>query len=233
MQVAILAGGLATRLKPLTNRLPKSLVAVWGRPFLAYQLDFIKSNGIRDVVLCVGYQGESIERHFGDGTKLGLNISYSYENERLLGTAGALKNAEPLLEDNFFVMYGDSYLFLNLASVWAYFNGFSRLGLMVVYQNYNRYDRSNVAVDGNLVKQYSKQNRTRDMVYIDYGVSLLKKRALELVPADHVYSLEALFQQLIQERELLAYEANMRFYEIGSLQGLGEFRELVWQGGVL
>lgn len=230
MQVAILAGGLATRLRPLTDNVPKSLVKIGAKPFLQYQLDFLKEGGIGDVVLCVGHQGEKIERYFGDGSQSGLSIRYSYEKERLLGTAGALKNAGHLLGDEFFTMYGDSYLSLDFTSVMSYFNDFKKLGLMVVYKNRNRYEPSNVAIDGTLVREYTKKEKTEDMTYIDYGTSILRKKALELIPPNQPYSLGELFGKLIPQQELLAYEVDKRFYQIGSKEGLEEFRMFVSRG---
>jgi len=162
-----------------------------------------------------------------------VNLKYSHEKTELLGTAGALKNAEQLLEDRFFVMYGDSYLFIDFTTAMSYFNRFDELGLMVVYKNHDHYDRSNVVVEDSLVKQYSKKDRTEGMVYVDYGASILRKEALELVPYNHVYSLDELFAQLIREKQLLAYEVNKRFYQIGSPEGLEEFRKCILQGEVL
>lgn len=233
MQVVILAGGRATRLRPLTDKVPKSLVEICGKPFLQYQLDFLKEGGVREVVLCIGYLGKEIEKYFGDGGKFGMNIKYSYEKEQLLGTAGALKNAEQLLQGQFFVMYGDSYLFLDFAAIMSYFNEFNKLGLMVVYKNYDRYERSNVVVEGSLVKQYSKKERAEGMVYIDYGVSILRKKVLQLVPQNQAYSLEELFHQLIEKKGLLSYEVNKRFYQIGSPEGLEEFRRYISQREML
>lgn len=229
MQVAILAGGLATRLRPLTKEVAKSMIAIQGKPFLEYQLELLRKNGIRDIVLCIGYQADQIEGYFGDGKGFGVNISYSYEREQLLGTAGALRNAEGLLEDDFFVMYGDSYLSLNFAEVMSYFRKFNKLGLMVVYKNYDHYDKSNVVIEDNRVKQYSKKEKTADMVYIDYGASILSKKALELIPQNHAYSLEELFSELIDKQGLLAYEVKERFYQVGSSRGLEEFRRYIWQ----
>lgn len=227
MQVAILAGGLATRLRPLTEEIPKSLIQVQGRPFLEYQLEFLKKSGVRDVVLCIGYMGEQIEKYFDDGKKFGVNIKYSYENKQLLGTAGALKNAERLLEDEFFVLYGDSYLFLDFTAAMCYFKKFDKLGLMTVYKNYDCYDTSNVVVEDRFVKKYSKNAKTEDMIYVDYGASILRKKPLELVPPNEVYSLEKLFALLIEQGELLGYEVDKRFYQIGSAKGLEEFSKYV------
>ena len=226
MQVAILAGGLATRLGELAQDQPKSMVRVLGKPFLEYQLDLLKKNGVREVVLCIGHLGEQIETHFGDGGRFEMNLKYSRES-RPLGTAGALKNAHRLLNDIFFTMYGDSYLFIDFQAMMSYFTSRNKLALMSVYKNCDRYDSSNTVVQGGLVKRFSKQEKTEDMVYIEYGVNLFKKRVLDLVPQGEPYGLEALFPQLIQKEELLAFEAKERFYEVGSSGGLGEFREYI------
>jgi MurNAc alpha-1-phosphate uridylyltransferase len=227
MQAAILAGGLATRLRPLSEAIPKSLILIQGKPFLEYQVEFLKEGGIEDIILCVGHLKEQIESYFGNGSRFGVNIRYSKEKEQLLGTAGALKNAENLLNDVFFVMYGDSYVFLDFREVLKFFYRFDKSGLMVVYKNKNLYDTSNVSIDGNLVKIYSKAEQTSDMVYIDYGVSLLRKRVLELVPKNEYYSLEAVFSYLVRQKDLLAYPVKQRFYEIGSREGLIEFQEYI------
>ena len=227
MQVAILAGGLATRLRPLTEKLPKSLVLIQGKKFLEYQLEFLKANGVTDVVLCIGHLGEQIEKNFGDGGKFGVKIRYSDEGKKLLGTAGALKKAEKLLEDEFFVMYGDAFLFLDFPNLMCYFKNQNKSALMAVYKNRGRYDKSNTVVEGNFVRRYSKQDKTGEMEYIDYGANILQKKTLELVPMDRPYSLEELFLILIEQNELLAFEVKERFYEIGSPGGLKEFRKYV------
>jgi NDP-sugar pyrophosphorylase family protein len=227
VQVAILAGGLATRLKPITDEIPKSMVMINGRPFLEYQLGFLERGGVEEIILCVGYLGEQIERYFGNGSNFGVTLKYSYENERLLGTAGALKNAERYLKDRFFVIYGDSFIFLDFTSVMSYFNSYDKLGLMTVYKNHDSYELSNVVVEGDIVKHYSKKNRTEGMVYVDYGASVLRKNALGFVPQGQFWTLEVLLAQLIGHRELLAYEVNERFYQIGSPEGLEEFKRYI------
>jgi len=232
MQVAILAGGLATRLRPLTEQTPKSMIRILGKPFLEYQVGLLKRNKVEDIVLCIGYLGEQIEGYFGDGRGFGVNIKYSREGEQLMGTAGALKRAETLLEDKFFTLYGDSYLFPDFAAVMSYFEGQNKLALMTVYKNYNRYDKSNTVVAGNLVKYYSKKEKTEDMVYIEYGANIFKKRVLEFIPEGQPYTLEALFPRLIEQEELLAYEVHKRFYQIGSPEGLEEFKRYVLQSEV-
>jgi len=224
MQIAILAGGLATRLGNLARNKPKSMLKIQGKVFLEYQLEFLRRGGVGNIILCIGYMGEQIERHFGNGRKYGVNLSYSLE-DKLLGTAGALKNAEALLNDTFFTLYGDSYLFLDFSSAMSYFESQNKLALMTVYKNYDHYDRSNTAVEGNLVKRFSKKERTEDMVYIEYGVNIFKKETLKMIPENQYYSLDELFPRLIEIEQLLAFEVKERFYEIGSPQGLKDFEE--------
>ena len=226
MQVAILTGGLATRLGDLTRNQPKSMLKIRGKTFLEYQLELLRRGGIKNIVLCLGHMGEQIERHFGNGRKYGVSIKYSLE-DKLLGTAGALKKAEAWLNDVFFTMYGDSYLFLDFSLVMSHFKSQNKLALMTVYKNYDRYDRSNTAVEGNLVKKFSKRKKTKDMVYIEYGANIFRKEALDMIPENQDYSLDDLFPRLLEMDELLAFEVKERFYEIGSPQGLNEFKEFV------
>lgn len=226
MQMVILAGGKGTRLGNLVKNLPKSLVKIQGKPFLEYQLEFLKKNDIRDIILCVGHLGTQIKEMFGDGSSFDMNIRYSTEDQ-LLGTAGAIKKAEPMLDDIFFTMYGDSYLFLNFKEVMRFFEVNNKLALMTVYKNNNLYDRSNSAIADNLVKKYSKTDVTPDMVYIDYGVNVFRKQALGLIQKNLYCSLETVFPQLIAKNELLAYEVGERFYEIGSINGIREFTNYV------
>ena len=226
MQVAILAGGLATRLGDLTENQPKSMVKINHKPFLEYQLELLKTAGIEDVVMCLGYKAEQIERHFGNGKRYGVDIKYSIE-DKPLGTAGALKKAETLLNDIFYTMYGDSYLFLDFDAAMRYFKSQNKLALMSVYKNCDRYDRSNTVVKGNLVKKFSKAEKSVDMVYIEYGANIFRKESLSAIPDNQFYSLDEFFPYLIEKEELLAYEVNKRFYEIGSTLGIKEFEEYI------
>jgi NDP-sugar pyrophosphorylase family protein len=232
MQMAILAGGLGTRLRPLTSEVPKALIPIGGKPFLHHQIELLKRQGIRDIVLCVGHLAEKVQDYFGDGRWLGVRIKYSEEKGSLLGTAGAIKKAEPLLGDDFFLMYGDSYLMIDYQEIMRYFRRFHRLGLMVVWKNLDRLDRSNVSAKGNLVTAYNKDQKSSDMVYINYGLSVLRKEALVFIPPGRPFSQEEFYQILIDRRELLAFEVGQRFYEIGSPRGLEEFEMLVASGAV-
>ena len=230
--MVILAGGLGTRLRPLTSEVPKALIPIGGKPFLHHQIDLLKRRGIRDIVLCVGHLGDRVKDYFGDGRWLGVRIKYSEEESQLLGTAGAIKNAEPLLRDDFFLMYGDSYLMIDYREIMRYFRRFDRLGLMVVWRNVDRFERSNVMVEGNLVTAYNKDQKSPDMVYINYGLSVLRKEALAFIPAGRPFSQEDFYQILIDQGELLTFEVEQRFYEIGSPKGLEEFGMLIASGGV-
>jgi len=226
MQAVIIAGGLATRLGEVTKNIPKSLLEINGKPFLQYQLDFLKANSVTDVILCIGHLGHLIQQRFGDGSAYGVNIRYSLENKPL-GTAGAIKNAGHLLNDIFFTIYGDSYFSLDFKAIYNYFLAREKQALMTVLLNRNRYDRSNTAVSGEIVTKYDKVNTTAEMVYIDYGLNLFRKSVLQLIPDNTHYGLEQVFQSLIMRRELLAYEVKERFYEIGSPAGLAEFRKIM------
>jgi len=232
MQAVILAGGPGTRLKPITEKIPKAMILIGGKPFLELQLNLLKRHGISDIVLCIGHLGEKIKEYFGDGRKFGVEIRYSEETEKLLGTGGGLKKTVDLLDDVFFVTYGDAYLILDYQNVMRHFKKTNKLGLMVVYKNFDRYDKSNVVVEKGLVKIYSKKRKAPNMVYIDFGVSVLRKKALDLIPEGKVADLEELYQELIRRKELLAFETGQRFYEIGSPEGLKEFEELISSGQI-
>src|SRR6185437_11202990 len=175
--VALLAGGLATRLRPITESIPKALVEIAGRPFIDHQLDLLKSNGIRTVVLCLGYRGEMLQDYLGDGAARGMKLFYCFDGEKLLGTGGALRRAGHLLGDLFWVMYGDSYMDIAYADVLAHFGASPALGLMTVIRNDNRWDKSNVVFEQGRLVRYDKKHPTPSMKHIDYGVALLRRAA--------------------------------------------------------
>jgi len=227
MQIVVLCGGKATRLYPLTKKIPKSMIKFERKPFLEHQLDLFKKNRIFDIVLCVGYKAEQIKKYFGNGKNFGVEIKYSSDKKKLLSTGGALKKAENLLEDSFLVMWGDSYLPFNFQKAIKFFKKFDKFGAMTVFKNLNKYEPSNVEVEKNLVKSYSKKRKTKKMKYIDYGVSIFKKEALKFIPKNKVYDLTKLQQTLIKKKQLLAYPAEKRFYQIGSPDGLEEFKNYI------
>ena len=227
MQMVILCGGLATRLGNIAKKTPKSMIKIKDKPFLEYQIENIKRHSIKDIILCVGHLSEQIENHFGNGDKFGVNIKYSYDTDKPLGPIGALKNAESLVNEIFFIMYGDSYLNVDFKKIASYFSNHNKLGLMVVYKNYNKFDKSNLIVKGNMIIAYGEKERTNDMIYIDYGTSLLNKKVLNLIPKNTFYTTGQLFSNLISKNELLAYEVKERFYHIGNPDSLREFRDFI------
>lgn len=231
MQIAILAGGLGTRLGALTARRPKSMVDVAGRPFLAWQLDLLRRHGVTDVVLCVGHLADEIRGHFGVGADFGVRIRYSDEGDRRLDTAGALKWAEPLLAEAFFVLFGDSYLRFDYRAIMEHFLARDRLGLMVVHRNEDRWDRSDIRVEGDCVTAYAGTPEP-GMVHINAGLSVLRREALASLERGRPASLQGLYATLIPPRQLLAWETRQRFYEVGSPAGLEEFRRLAVAGGI-
>jgi len=225
--VAILAGGLATRLRPITEKIPKSLVSVAGKPFLAHQLELLQSRGLRRAVLCVGYLGEMIQRDFGDGSAFGLRLDYSFDGPKPLGTGGAVKRALPLLGNEFFVLYGDSYLPVEYRPIAEFFRHSGKLGCMTVYRNEGRYDTSNVVFRDGEIAVYDKKNHPPEMRHIDYGLSLFKAPVFESYSANQPFDLAEVMGKLVREKQLAGYEVRERFYEIGSPTGLAELESLL------
>ena len=220
--VAILAGGLATRLRPMTEKIPKSLVEVAGRPFVDHQLALLRSQGYTHVVLCLGYLGEMVERYVGDGTRYGMQIAYSTDWPKLLGTGGALRQALPRLGASFFVLNGDSYLPCDFKRVEEAFNASRMSALMTVFKNDDRWDRSNAVYREGKVLRYDKQNRSADMHYIDYGLVALRAELLEPREQSVAFDLAEVLTPLAAEGRLAGLEVDERFYEVGSPAGLAE-----------
>jgi N-acetyl-alpha-D-muramate 1-phosphate uridylyltransferase len=222
LPVAILAGGLATRLRPITEKIPKSLIEVAGEPFIVRQLDYLHRQKVREVVLCVGHLGDMIKAVVGDGSHFGLEVSYSMDGPVLLGTGGALRRASGLLGEASFVLYGDSYLPVDFSAVEAEFWASNQPALMTVLYNQDRFDKSNVLfVDGKLL-EYNKAAPRADFAYIDYGLTIVKLKVLESYPANEPFDLAALYHGLSLEGRLHGHQVFDRFYEIGSPNGLKE-----------
>jgi NDP-sugar pyrophosphorylase family protein len=225
--VALLAGGLATRLRPITETIPKALVPVAGEPFLAHQLRLLHSQGLRRAVLCVGYLGEMIQEEVGDGSAFGVHLDYSFDGPKLLGTGGALRQALPLLGDAFLVLYGDSYLPIDYPAVIRAFVESGKPGLMTVFHNQGQWDTSNVVFADGTIRCYDKKALTLEMQHIDYGLGILRAETLADRPADQPFDLADVYRDLSRAGLLAGYEVNHRFYEIGSHQGLAELDALL------
>jgi len=220
LPVVILAGGLATRLRPITEKIPKALVEVAGQPFLHHQMRLLAANGVTRVVMSVAYRGEMIEEFLGDGSRYGIEASYSYDGDKYLGTAGAIKKAMPLLGGAFFTLYGDSYLTVPFRDVAQVFFDSGRPALMTVYRNEGKFDTSNVEFADGEIRAYDKKNRTAAMRHIDYGLGVFRASAFAGIGDGEVADLDTLYQDVLRRGELAAYETNERFYEIGTPEGI-------------
>ena len=222
--VAILAGGLATRLRPLTATMPKALLDVDGEPFIAHQLRLVKARGAERIVVCAGYLGEMTQEYVGDGSRFGLQVDFSFDRPQPLGTAGALRHALPLLGPCFFVLYGDSYLPCDYRAVHRAFGRSGQLALMAVFRNEDRWERSNVEFADGRILAYDKAHRTPRMRHVDYGLGIMAARALDDIPDGVPHDLAVLYQRLLSRDELAGLEVDERFHEIGSFEGLEEMR---------
>jgi MurNAc alpha-1-phosphate uridylyltransferase len=218
--VAILAGGLATRLRPITEDIPKSLIEVAGKPFICHQLEYLRKQGVESVILCIGFLGEMIRDVVGDGSRWNMRVTYSPDGPALLGTGGALRQALPFLEDYFFILYGDSYLPLNFSSVEKAYLSSGKKGLMTVLRNRDQWDKSNVEFNDGQIIEYNKTVIRPEMLYIDYGLGVLQSTVLQAYPDSQPFDLSKVYNDLSLAGELAGYEVFERFYEIGSHQGI-------------
>jgi NDP-sugar pyrophosphorylase family protein len=209
--IAILAGGLATRLRPVTETIPKSMVPISGRPFLEHQVEYLRRQGLRRIVVCAGHLGEQIQHYFGN------TLEYSFDGDKPLGTAGALRKALPLLGKEFFVIYGDSYLPTNFAEVSYKFASSGASAQMTVFRNHE----PNVWFEGGKILAYDKVSPKPQMQHIDYGLSMFRAEAFNAVRGG---DLATVFTDLAVAEKLTGFEVSERFYEIGSPAGLAEFR---------
>jgi len=229
MQTVILAGGLAKRLRPLTYDIPKCLVKINGTPFIDYQIKYLSNQGIRKILLCIGYLGDHIKNYIGNGSRYGIKITYSEDGKNLLGTGGSIFNARESLDDNFMVLYGDSYLPINFSQVIKKFNHTEKKALMVIMRNNNQWDKSNVIFNGSNLIEYNKNDHKESMKYIDYGVSLYKKSFfLEFSKKQGKnFDLSKYLNELSLKNNLDYYLVKERFYEIGSKIGIESFTNFI------
>jgi NDP-sugar pyrophosphorylase family protein len=224
LPVAILAGGLATRLGPVTSDRPKALVDVAGRPFAEHQIELLRRHGVRRIVFLVAHLGEMVQEALGDGTRWDVTLRYVFDGPRALGTGGAVRNALPELGSSFFVLYGDSYLECDYEDVARTFTESGAEGLMTVCRNDNQWDRSNVHFEDGRILAYDKRTQTPGMCHIDYGLGVFAARAFERFAPEAAFDLAELYQRLLAAGTLAACEVPGRFYEIGSPAGLAETR---------
>jgi MurNAc alpha-1-phosphate uridylyltransferase len=227
LPVAILAGGLATRLRPITETIPKSMIEICGKPFAHWQTKQLALAGVREIVYCVSYKSEIIEEFLGDGSKYGIKINYSHDGPNQLGTGGAIIKALPKLGEKFMVLYGDSYLPIEYSKVNNKFEESQKPALMTVYANNGRFDSSNVDFKGGVLNGYKKGIASSEMTHIDYGLSCFNKSVFSKYAQDLPLDLGQICTDLASKNLLAGYEADERFYEIGSHQGILDFTEFV------
>jgi NDP-sugar pyrophosphorylase family protein len=229
MQTVIFAGGLGTRLRPFTYEIPKVMIPVREKPFLEYILKLLKKNGLDKIVLCIGYLGKQIEDYFENGRSLGIDIRYSYEDEnKLLGTGGALKNAEQLLDDEFVVLNGDTFLDINYQDLISFFHEKGKMGVLAGFLNNPKIMPNNMEIDGkNKVINYNKEMEIKNNC-VDAGVSVFKKNILNLISENKKVSLETeIYPLLIRQNEFFVYPTDRRFYDVGTFERLKIFSQII------
>jgi len=221
-QAVIPCGGLATRLGNLTKETPKSMIDICGKPFLEYQIELLQKQGIKDILLCISHLGNQIEYYFGNGSRFGINIDYSVDNQ--MGVIGAVKNAEDMLEKDFFIMYGDSYLpHLNFEDLFIRYIAQDKPAMLTVWKNDDYIDKSNIKIiNGNIINVDCV-----DADYIDYGVTVLNRKVIEGLPKNIPLSTKDLRARLFERGQMGYYQVNKRFYHIGTLDALEETKEYI------
>lgn len=222
LPVVILAGGLATRLYPVTRTIPKALIPVNGRPFIDHQLALLKEKCVTKIVLCVGNLGTQIEEFVGDGSQWGLEVRYSYDGDDLLGTGGAIKKAAGILPEVFMILYGDSYLDIDFEPVVQRFYEEDLPVLMTIYRNRNALEVSNILIKYRRIVKYNKDEHTPAMEYIDYGLIVIRKGIFDPYPSHGPFDLSLVLSQSVDAGLVAGYEVRKRFYEIGSISGIKE-----------
>jgi NDP-sugar pyrophosphorylase family protein len=197
------------------------MLEIKGRPFIDYQLKWLKKSGITNIVLCVSHLGQKILEYVKDGSSYGLQVNYAWDGKKLLGTGGAVKNALPLLGKTFYVLYGDSFLSIDFREMYRTFQKSKKEALLSVYKNDDLWDKSNTVVENGNIIYHTKQKTDKRMKYIDYGASMLSVSVFDNHP--NVFDLSDLYKKLAAEDNMAAYIVTERFFEIGSKAGLGEF----------
>ena len=223
LPVAILAGGLATRLQPLSKDIPKSMFEICGKPFAQWQVEALVKQGVSEVVFCLGHKAEAIHCFLGDGSKYGLSIRYSYDGEQLAGTGGAIIKALPLLGDKFMVLNGDSYLPTNFKIIESAFLESDKPILMTVYLNKDTPISSNVLFQDGEILLYEKSNPNPEMHFVDYGLTFFNSNIFDSYKFTRPLDLSDICWELSKMRLLAGFEVDTRFYEIGSFKGIEDF----------
>lgn len=231
LTVAILAGGLASRLKPITEVIPKSLVTINHKPFIEWQLNLLAKRGITKVVLCLGYKAEMIKDFVGNGSKFNLDVKYFFDGDEQLGTGGAIKNALPALENEFMVLYGDSYLNIDYAKATEAYKRSSLPAMMTIYKNEGKYDKSNIKIKNDEGIEYKKVNNGFGYSHIDYGLSFFERDVFEMSNFGTKFDLSQICENLSGRNLLAGFEVYDRFYEVGSHSGIQDLTQHLKRNG--
>ena len=203
--IVILAGGLATRLRPITEKIPKSLIEINGEPFVYHQLDLLEKNGFKQIYFCLGFLGEQVEDAVRKGEYFKkLSISFSYDGDKLLGTGGTIRKIINQLPDYFFITYGDSYLDIDFNNIQELFELKKQNynSLMTVYKNTDLFDTSNVIFENDSIELYSKTKKDSRMSHIDYGVGILSNKCMDNFDKNIIFDLAELYENLSLKSEL-------------------------------
>lgn len=227
LPIAVLAGGFGTRLGSLTQTTPKCMLPINGKPFVYWQIQLLKRAGFKDFVFCVSHLSDEIQGYVQDGSRFGIKVTYSLDGETQLGTGGAIVKALPLLGSDFAVIYGDSYLPIDYSSIELAFKKSSTPGMMSIFKNFGKFDKSNSELLSGGYVNYQKGSKSIRMSYIDYGLMYFKAEVFETLKANQDIDLADICEQLSKTKKLVGFEVFERFYEIGSIKGIEEFSEYI------
>jgi NDP-sugar pyrophosphorylase family protein len=223
LPIAILMGGFATRLGSLTLTTPKCMLPINDKPFVYWQIQLLKRAGFEDFVFCASHLSDEIQSYVQDGSRFGIKVTYSLDGETQLGTGGAIVKALPLLGSDFAVIYGDSYLPIDYSSIELAFKKSSALGMMSIFKNFGKFDKSNAELLSGGYVNYQKGSKDARMSYIDYGLMYFKSEVFETLTANQTIDLADICAQLSKTKKLMGFEVFDRFYEIGSAKGIEDF----------
>ncbi len=222
MQAVVLAGGLGERMRPLTHITAKLMLKVYGKPFLEHQIESLKASGVTDIVILVGHLAGQIKSYFGNGERFSVNIVYSEDD--MLGTGGAIKNAEGILDEAFIVLNGDTYLPIDYQGIVKRFYAEKKPALMVLYDNTENIGKNNVAVMNGVISEYNNKETKPYFTHLDAGVSVFSKNIFDSMDKK-IFSLDDVYMNLIPKRQLSNFVTSQRFLDIHFLERLENIRK--------
>ena len=224
--IVILAGGLAKRIRPLTDKIPKAMININSKPFIYWLLRYYINQGINTYHILLGYKGEMIEKYLLSIKNLNVSIDYHYDGKELKGTGGALLKSCSSLPDKFLLLYGDTLLTINISEFIKFSLDHDLNNVMTIFENKDKWDNSNVTLLGKNMIDYSK-NSENNRDYIDYGISIIDKQMFTDFCRQDIFDMSSYFAYLSEEKALYGYKVSKRFYEIGSFQGLKDTEKYV------